>query len=105
MYQYTVKLSRPSIDVEFFSVMGEDQDSVTFRQHWVSTYKETGKLLLLDQQLSPDRLSRTTTFFWDSEESYTQAMADPIVQGNWARKAAYNAANGITVVEESGTTI
>lgn len=105
MYQVTIKFARPTLAVEFFSQLGDDAESVIFRNHWTTTYKETGKLLYLSQELSVDNLEQTTTFLWESEDIYNAAMADPIVSSRWDTRAAYNEANGITMVDKTFTTV
>jgi len=105
MYQITAKHVRPSTDVPFFSPLGTDDEAVQFRAHWEQAYKSTGKLLLLDQQLSIDQLTQTTVFFWDCEESYTNAMLDPIVAAHWAVREAHNDTNGIVQTVGEGVTI
>jgi hypothetical protein len=105
MYQITAKHTRPSVDVEFYSVMGEDSDNVTFRSHWDATYKQTSKLLFLDNQLSSDRLTLITMMLWESEEAYNEAIADPIVSSKWNLRREYNRVNGIVLVERTTETI
>lgn len=105
MYQIIVKHTRPSVDVEFYSVKTEDPDNVAFRSHWDVTYKQTGKLLLLDSQLSSDRLTLTTMMLWESENAYYEAIADPIVSNTWALRKLYNMANGIVLSDRTIETI
>jgi len=105
MYQITVKHTRPSVDVEFYSVMGDDDDSVAFRIHWDTTYKQTSKLIFLDSQISSDQLTQTTTMIWESESAYNEAMADPIVINKWNIRKQYNITNGIVRTEMTAETI
>ena len=103
MYQITAKHTRPSVDVEFYSVMGEDSDA--FRNHWAATYKQTSKLLFLDSQLSSDRLTLTTMMLWESEAAYNEAIADPIVSRKWNLRREHNTANGIVLTDRTTETI
>lgn len=103
MYQITSKHTRPSVDVEFYSVMGED--SAAFRSHWDATYKQTSKLLFLDRQQSSDGLTLITTMLWESEEVYNEALADPIVSNKWNLRREYNTANGIVLTDRTTETI
>ncbi len=103
MYQITAKHTRPSLDVEFYSVMGEDSDA--FRSHWDATYKQTSKLLFLDRQQSSDGLTLITTMLWESEEVYNEALADPIVSNEWNLRREYNTANGIVLTDRTTETI
>jgi hypothetical protein len=105
MYQIITKHTRPSVDVEFYSVMGQDSESVAFRSHWDATYKQTSKLLLLDSQLSSDRLTLTTMMLWESETAYNEAIADPIVSNKWALRKLYNMDNGIVLSDRTVETI
>jgi hypothetical protein len=105
MYQITVKHTRPSVDVEFYSVMGEDTESVAFRNHWNTTYKQTSKLLVLDSQLSSDNLTLITMMLWESERVYDEAMTDPIVSNKWNLRRAHNTANGIVLTDRTTETI
>ena len=101
MYQITVKHTRPSVDVEFYSVLGENSDNVAFRSHRDATYKQTSKLLLLDSQLSSDRLTLTTMMLWDSEAAYNEAIADPVVSRKWNLRKEHNTANGIVLTDRT----
>jgi hypothetical protein len=103
MYQRTTVLTKPTPETEFFDIM--DDKFTSFRAYWQETFKVSGKLLLVDRQLSEDQLTRTTTFFWDSEESYQQAIADPVVIAVWAERDAVHAALGIVKISETGTTV
>jgi hypothetical protein len=103
MYQIISKHTRPSVDVEFYSVMGEDADSVSFRSHWDTTYKQTSKLVFLDNQLSSDSLTLVTTMLWESERAYNEAIADPIVSNIWNLRREYNNANGIVLADRTTT--
>ena len=105
MYQITIKLTRPSTDVEFYSVMGEDDDSVAFRNHWNISYKQTSKLIFLDNLISEDQLTMTTIMLWDSQTTYDEAMADPIVSNKWALRKQHNNANGIILLDRKTETI
>lgn len=105
MYQITAKHTRPSVDVEFYSVLGEDSDNITFRRHWNTAYKQTSKLLVLDSQLSSDGLTLTTTMLWESEAAYNEALADPIVSNKWNLRREYNTANGIVLTDRTTETI
>jgi hypothetical protein len=105
MYKITVKHTRPSVNVEFYSVMGDDTDSVAFRRHWDTTYKQTSKLIFLDSQISDDGLTLITTMMWESEIAYNEAIADPIVSNKWALRKQYNIDNGIVLSERYVETI
>lgn len=102
MYMLTVKIVRPSTDVDFHSVTGDDAESVNFRKHWAATYKSTGKLLYVNHEMSEDQLTQTTTFLWDSEESCNEAWADPVFVAMRESRKAYHDANGITISEKVG---
>ena len=103
MHQRIIVTTRPTVDTEFFDI--RDEKYTSFRAYWTETYKVTGKMLLVDKQLSEDLLTRTTTFFWDSEESYQQALSDPAVIIVWAERDAFHAAQGIVKISETATTI
>lgn len=96
MYTVTVKYTKPSADVEFYN-MGPE--AAEFKKYWQETYKDTGLLIFLSQQLEPDGLTQTTIFLWESESAYLQAKADPIVRSQWGAKAQYDKDNGITRTE------
>ena len=77
--------------------MNTDDESVAFRRHWDITYKSTGKSMLVDSNLSEDALTMTTIMIWDSQASFDEAMADPVVITKWAIRKQYNIANGIVL--------
>lgn len=103
MYQIVIVSTRPTVNTEFFDI--RDEKYISFRAYWTETYKVTGKMLLVDTQLSEDLLTRTTTFFWDSEVSYQQALNDPAVIAVWSERDAFHAAQGIVKISETATTI
>ena len=105
MYQIIAKHTRPSVDVEFYSILGSDAESVAFLRHWDETFKFNGKLIFVDSQISEDQLTMTTIMLWDSQASYDEAMADPIVINKWNLRREYNRANGIVLTDRTtGTT-
>ena len=102
MYKIIITAIRPSTDVEFFSVF---TDSLAdFRSHWNETYFLTNKVTRAETSLSIDKLSQTTTQIWNSEESYNEAMADPIVMEFYKTRKDYNDSHGI-IIENIVTTL
>jgi len=105
MYQIISKHTRPSVDVEFYSILGSDDESVAFLSHWEDTVKINGKLIFVDSQISEDQLTMTTIMLWDSQASYDEAMDDPIVINKWNLRREYNTANGIVLADRTTETI
>jgi hypothetical protein len=94
MYENIVTSIRPTTDVEFFSV--NDSQHEAFRTNWGTKYLLTGKVMLAEIDLSSDKLTQTIVHAWDSEESFKESIADPVVIDFVAKREEYNNAHGIT---------
>jgi hypothetical protein len=99
MYQVTKTYTRPSIDVDFYSIHGDDIDSITFRSHWTKTYKETGKLVILTEELSNDELSKTIMAIWASKEDCYEAYNDTTIINMINIINTHNNLHGISVTK------
>jgi len=89
--------TRPTTDIAFFSPIMPylNHSPNEFIPHWWATYRGTGKLVYLNQTLSNDSLIQTSTMTWLNEQTYNEAMSDPIVVRYYEAVYAYNEANGI----------
>lgn len=96
MYIIIRKVTRPNTSLEFRNMLHESVAPET-RQHWVETYKVTGKCVLVDAVLSENQLEMNTTMIWDSKDSWDEYQADPIlVAGLFTPIHAYQDENGFT---------
>ena len=87
--------TRPSISVPWYHETPEAASaSTTFNNHLKFAYYDTGKLI--DRIFSAAPLTYTVTIEWDSVESVNEHYSDPVTLEHFARRDAYNAANGIT---------
>jgi hypothetical protein len=94
MYELTLTSTRPTTDVEFFSA--NDGQHEAFRNNWGTKYLLTGKVMLAEIDLSSDKLTQTITHAWDSEESFNESIADPVVIDFATKREEYNNTHGIT---------
>lgn len=72
----------------------------SFVQHVLGTYKNTGKLLDLVTEVSPDALTLTVTWVWNTEADYNEYAADPVSVDHRSGRDTYNSANGITFSQQ-----
>lgn len=103
MYQVTRTATRPSTDIEFYSILGDDEFKKNIRWHWSTVYQDTGLSILTHQELSDDQLTLITIFVWESEDAYNAATADPVVINFWTARDEYNDTHGITYSEVTST--
>lgn len=96
MYKNTRKVTRPNTSVEFRNML-HSSISQEIRDYWVNNYKDTGKCLNVESELSANQLEMTTTTTWDSKSSWDQYQADPIfATGLFGPIHAYQDENGLT---------
>jgi hypothetical protein len=96
MYTLTRKVTRPNTALEFRNMLHESV-SAEVRQHWVTTYKDPGKCLFVNTEMSETGLEMITTMFWDSKDSWNEYQNDPILQtGLFVPIHAYQDENGFT---------
>ena len=72
----------------------ETTDGMEFAAYRVATYGS--KLSEPSNAMSPNGLSWTYNVTWTSQADRNAAHADPVFVAAEAKKASYNAANGIT---------
>lgn len=89
--------TRPITDIAFFSPIMPylNHSPNEFIPHWWATYRGTGKLVNLIQTLSNDSLTQTSIMTWIDEQTYNEAMSDPIVVRFYEALNDYNEKNGI----------
>jgi hypothetical protein len=101
MYELTLASTRPTTVVEFFST--NDAQHEDFRNNWGTKYLMTGKVMLAEITLSTDQLTQYIIHAWDSEESFNESIADPVVMDFVAKREAYNTIHGITSTKTGKT--
>jgi hypothetical protein len=72
-----------------------DHDPNEFIPHWWEQYRNTGKLIHLEQNLSEDSFAQYTKMLWKDRATYDQAMSDPIVIKYYEALYDYNEKNNI----------
>lgn len=96
MYQVTVKLTRPSLDVPFYDIFENTTPNNVWRPYWISTYRNTELCLSVTISTSVDELIKTWTFVWKDMDAWQTYLNDPIVVMNHVSVVqAYNSSNGI----------
>jgi len=97
MLKVQYRRSRSNTDISFFSpiIPYLDHDPNAFIPHWWDQYRNTGKLIHLEQTLSEDSLIQYSTMLWENKETYDQAMLDPIVIKYYEALYDYNEKNNI----------
>jgi len=81
--------TKPNLDVGFRS---QPED---YRLHVGKNYIFTGKIISRQESLSEDGLILTVITYWDSEESRSEYVNDPVIVEGWARQEEYNNSHGI----------
>jgi hypothetical protein len=77
MYQVIKKLVRPSTSVDF-PKLTEIIDPAHV-EHFVTNYVNTGKHIFRQANAGASELEQITIILWDSEESYNEFTADPVM--------------------------
>lgn len=72
----------------------------SFVQHIIGNYKNTGKLLDLVTEVSPDALTLTVTWVWNTEADYNEYAADSVTVAHRTDRDTYNSANGIALSQQ-----
>jgi hypothetical protein len=75
--------TRPSTDTPFLTIYSPDV-APELRKHFITTYKETGKVLHAAIEESTDGLVSTSTMLWDSAESYNEYRNDQVINDGYA---------------------
>jgi hypothetical protein len=103
MYHINKKQTRPSVDIEFYSMTNKNVVPEVTRLYFYNTYKKTGKCIMGDRSISSDGLVETSIFLWESKDAYQSFVNDPFMADNFAAQATYDVANNIvreTISEE-----
>ena len=104
MYIVTGKITKQNLEDSFYTIA----DPITppeIKLHWVTTYKETNKCVLISVNISSNELELETTQVWQDQASYEEYKNDTVfVTGLFTPREAYWKEHGITgviVSEES----
>lgn len=103
MYHVVKKQTRPSTEIEFYTMDNRNLVSSTIGRYYYDTYKKTGKCLMSQRQLSEDGLVENGILLWESKDAYLEFLNDPALAQHIIDRDTYNTANGIireTVIEE-----
>lgn len=82
--------TRPSADIAFYQLTTE------FRDHFKTTYKDSGKILSNTVTLSEDRLKQVISTMWTDEATWNAYREDAICMEHFAARNAYNDQFSIT---------
>lgn len=82
--------TRPSIDIAFYQV------TTSFRDHFKSNYKDTGKVLSNTVTLSEDRLKQVISTMWTDEATWNAYREDAVCVEHFTARDAYNNQFSIT---------
>lgn len=82
MFELVRKITRPSPDIEFFSIRTCKDIPPEALDYFAETYKNTGKRISDARTLSDDRLTETVVEIWDSRESYLEYLCDAYIDDN-----------------------
>lgn len=83
---------RPNTTVPFHNQV---LDNTEYRQHLVSNYINTGKLIEQSTVYSEDSLSMTYNAVWADRESFDEHNADPILNKYWTARDEHCSANNV----------
>lgn len=98
MYVVTGKITRQNVSDAFYTI-ADDITPSEIKQHWVNTYKTTGKCTHIEVTVSQNQLELETVQLWQDQASYEEYKNDPIlINGLFSIRDAYWAAHGITGV-------
>jgi len=98
-FQVKNVFTRPDAFVVFHMSVVPD----AYVQHVLETYKNTGKISDIVTEVSPDGLSLNIVWTWISEAEFNTFSNDPVIVAQRESRNAYNAANGITMVQTTAT--
>ena len=92
MIKLQQKFTRPSTSVPFFEAANRTEVGTV-----VTALKTAGTIVDITESTSPTGLVFTRTVFMHDEAAVSVVSANEVLTANKAARAAYNAANGITV--------
>lgn len=82
MFEITSRITRPSLDIEFFSVRNNKEIPAEVLIYFFENYVKTGKKISENITLSDDKLEIIQTEIWDSKKSYQESLCDPYIDDN-----------------------
>lgn len=104
MYIVTGKITRQSVEDSFYTI-ADPIVSDDIRLYWVQEYKETGKCIHVNVNLSANQLELETVQLWADQQSYNDYKNDAtLASGLFSVRDAYWSAHGITGVVVSEET-
>lgn len=93
MIKLQQKFTRPSASIPFFEAANHVEVGTV-----VTALKAAGTITDITESTSPTGLVFTRTVFMPNDAAVSVVSANEVLTANKAARAAYNAANGITVV-------
>jgi hypothetical protein len=96
MYLVTGKIVRPNTNCSFYTIADPIVDD-SIRAYWQSQFKDTGKCLFVQVEVSPNDLELQTSQYWADEASYNEYKNDAVLTaGLFSLRSQYWAENGMT---------
>jgi hypothetical protein len=105
MYIVTGKITRQTLADSFYTI-ADPIVSDDIRLYWVQEYKETGKCIHINVNLSENQLELETVQIWADQQSYLDYKNDATLNsGLFSVRDIYWAAHGITGVVVNEETV
>lgn len=97
MFKSISKQVRPNTTVEFWTTRAHGTQE--YLSYIEKNYISTKKIVSSESELSLDRLTLTSTVYWDDEKSYLEFILDQFVIDNWLdRMNHYTSNNNIKLI-------
>jgi hypothetical protein len=96
MFKVTITMTRPTVDTNFTDGFPE-----AIKEYIQDEFIETGKLISKDVDFSDDKLTKTITRIFKSEEDFNSWVNDSTIDGHRQARNSQAAAVGITITETS----
>lgn len=98
MYIVTIKFTRPTTDIEFYTLKQSTEIPPELKKYFASTYVFSGKLITTDWTYSDDNLSATVMTIWNTKADFEEYVNDArMVSEYFPNRTAYHTENGITM--------
>lgn len=106
MYIVTIKFTRPTTDIEFYTLKQSTEIPPELKKYFASTYVFSGKLITTDWTYSDDNLSATVMTIWATKADFDEYTTDArLVAEFFPNRTAYNTEHGITMEKISAEEI
>lgn len=98
MYEVTYKITRPSTNVSFYTLITPEV-SQQVKDYFFTNYKDVGKFISSEITFSNDNLECNIVLLWNSESEFNEFKNDPYLQTElFSIRNTYWQVNNITTV-------